>query len=635
MRLVLVGVLALAVTIVPSVAQAQSLGTYIWQLQPFCNRVAVTVVQAGGSYTLDGSDDQCGAAQRAPVVGTATLNPDGTISLGFTTVVGNGQAVHINAQVTLPSANGVWQDNLGNFGGFVLGGAIAGTPRPLPTTTAIPDGSVTTAKLAANAVDSSKIAPGAVGATDINETEVQRRVATACPSGQLMTGVNVDGTVVCAAGAGSGDITGVAAGAGLTGGGDSGDVVLAVDTTTIQSRVAGACAAGSAVRVVEATGAVTCEPVGDIAGVTAGAGLVGGGTTGTVNLSVDTALIQSRVTGTCTVGSAVRVVNIDGSVTCETTAGGGGDITAVVAGAGLTGGATTGEATLAVSFAGSGAATSAARSDHSHALADTSNTAVGITSLPSVAGGSNTAVGRSTLEFTIGGSGNTAVGDLAARGTGTGDDNTAIGRSALIDNGTGNNNIAIGSGAGGVLDSGSNNIYIQADAADPAEAATLRIGDAITRAFISGIRGVTTGANDAIAVVIDSNGQLGTVSSSRRTKDNIADLGEVSRGIFNLRPVQFTYKQTFADGGTPVQYGLIAEEVSAVMPELVAHSKDGNIETVKYHVLPTLLLAEVQRLERERAAMVQDRDALAARVAALERMLTELTTQLAAQAKQR
>ncbi|MFN7979510.1 MAG: tail fiber domain-containing protein [Vicinamibacterales bacterium] len=132
----------------------------------------------------------------------------------------------------------------------------------------------------------------------------------------------------------------------------------------------------------------------------------------------------------------------------------------------------------------------------------------------------------------------------------------------------------------------------------------MRIGRGQTRAFIAGIRAVTTGANDAIPVVIDSTGQLGTVSSSARTKHDIADLpADVGARLQQLRPVQFRYNQAFANGEQPLQYGLIAEEVEQVLPELVAMGKDGAPETVKYHVLPSLLLAEVQRLSREVAEL--------------------------------
>lgn len=643
MRFYRVCLLALALAVAPQATGAQSLGTLTWQLQPFCNRVSVAVVQSGTSYTLDGFDDQCSAAQRAPVNGIATLNPDGTIQFGFAVVVSTGVPVHVTAVVTLPSASGTWQDSLGNSGAFTLGGTGTGSPRPLPNST-LPDGSVTTQKLAPNAVDSSRIAPGAVGGSDINDLEVQRRVSASCPPGQVMTGVNIDGSVSCAAASpGTGDITAVNAGVGLTGGGATGDVTLAVDNALVQSRISGTCPGGAAMRVVNANGTVTCEPVGDVTGITAGAGLSGGGTSGDLSVAVatggvtgsmiaagaigttqiDPGEVQRRVSGSCASGSSMRVVNQDGTVTCETSSG---DITAVVAGTGLTGGASSGDVTLNVAFAGNGVATTAARTDFF--AAGTNNTAIGAASLSAIGSGQfNTSVGRSALEFTTSGNGNTSLGNFAGRGIQTGHDNTMVGAFTLINNISGSNNIAIGTNSGSGVESGNNNIYIQAAAATNTEADTLRIGSSVTRAFIGGIRGVTTGSADAIPVVVDGNGQLGTISSSRRTKDHIADLGPISRAIFDLRPVQFTYKTPFADGSSPLQYGLIAEEVEAVMPSLVARSKDGEIETVKYHLLPVFLLAELQRLERERVAMAGINAALAARLEALERRLTEISAQ--------
>ena len=183
------------------------------------------------------------------------------------------------------------------------------------------------------------------------------------------------------------------------------------------------------------------------------------------------------------------------------------------------------------------------------------------------------------------------------------------------------NNVAVGGAAGGGLMHGSNNVYVGAHAMSNYESDTLRIAFGRTRSFIGGIRAVTTELPNAVPVVIDSLGQLGTTSSSRRTKDHIEDLGPVSRAIFALRPVSFTYKKPFADGSTPIRSGLIAEEVEQVLPALVAYGADGQPETVMYHVLPTLLLAEVQRLERERVTQHDEIVALRTIVEQLQRQL--------------
>jgi hypothetical protein len=115
--------------------------------------------------------------------------------------------------------------------------------------------------------------------------------------------------------------------------------------------------------------------------------------------------------------------------------------------------------------------------------------------------------------------------------------------------------------------------------------------------------GVTTSMNDAVPVVIDSTGNLGTASSSRRYKESISDIGEASERLYDLRPVTFRYQQPYADGEKPIQYGLIAEEVAEVLPELVVRNTAGNPETVKYQDLTPMLLNEVQklRLDQEKA----------------------------------
>jgi len=133
-------------------------------------------------------------------------------------------------------------------------------------------------------------------------------------------------------------------------------------------------------------------------------------------------------------------------------------------------------------------------------------------------------------------------------------------------------------------------------------------------------------------VVIDSNGQLGTTSSSRRFKEDIEDMGAASRDLMRLRPVTYRYKQPFADGSKPIQYGLIAEEVAEVYPDLVAHSADGQIETVKYQVLDSMLLNEVQRQQAEIGRLEQKMDEehqqnenLRERLAKLETALTSMS----------
>ena len=113
-----------------SPAQAQGLGTLGWQLQPYCNVVTMTVTQNGNVYTLDGYDDQCGAATRAALVGLATPNPNGTIGLGVTITTPTGAAVHVDATITLPAASGTWRDSVGHSGTFAFGASTGGNPRP-------------------------------------------------------------------------------------------------------------------------------------------------------------------------------------------------------------------------------------------------------------------------------------------------------------------------------------------------------------------------------------------------------------------------------------------------------------------------------------------------------------------------
>jgi len=230
------------------------------------------------------------------------------------------------------------------------------------------------------------------------------------------------------------------------------------------------------------------------------------------------------------------------------------------------------------------------------------NTASGAFALEMNTANNNVAVGYNALLSNTTGDENTAAGFQTLTSNTSGIHNTAVGVDALYSNTTGGHNIGIGENGGFALTTGSNNIDI-GNFGNAGEANTIRIGDGgtQTRAFIAGIRGETTGVPNGVTVLIDSQGQLGTVSSSRRFKTDIRDMGNASSALMRLRPVTFKYKPELDPSGTK-QYGLIAEEVEEVLPDLVARDKDGNIETVKYHLLSALLLNELQKQQHAQHA---------------------------------
>ena len=282
-------------------------------------------------------------------------------------------------------------------------------------------------------------------------------------------------------------------------------------------------------------------------------------------------------------------------------------------------------------------------------ITGSSNTATGADSLrENTTGFSNTAIGYGALLFNTTGSGNTAIGETAlwsndsgfqntASGDGTlldnttGSRNTAIGSSALRFNTTGDRNTALGFGAGAST-GGSDSIFIGSGADGLAgDSNVIRIGGATVgsgfgeqnRAFINGIRGVTTGIADAVPVLIDSAGQLGTISSSRRFKKEIEDMGEASTHLLDLRPVTFRYRQDSMQGVQPLQFGLIAEEVATILPELVVYDAENRPETVRYHLLASMLLNELQKqaqLNREQQQLLH---ALATRLESLQGNLAD------------
>jgi len=192
------------------------------------------------------------------------------------------------------------------------------------------------------------------------------------------------------------------------------------------------------------------------------------------------------------------------------------------------------------------------------------------------------------------GTNNTFVGENAGNFSmsGTGQ-NVAIGTNALNANTTGNNNIAIGNGAGNNVTTGSGNILINATAGTATESNAIRIGTSQSTCFIQGINGSTL--ISAATVVVNGSGQLGVLLSSEKYKHDIEDMGELSSRIYVLRPVTFVYN---SDENNLSQYGLIAEEVEKVFPELIVYDKNGLPQTVQYHVLPVLLLNEIKKQHR-------------------------------------
>lgn len=168
-----------AVVVTAVAASAQPLGSFSWQVQPYCNVLTLSVVQAGGVYTLDGFDDGCGAATRAAATGLATPNADGSIAFGLAIVTPSGAPVHLAARITLAALSGTWTDSAGASGTFAFAARAAGSPRP-------------GARLAG-----SVLVPGSVGVAQVDTTQVQARVTGLCPAGQFAIRVNADGSLDC------------------------------------------------------------------------------------------------------------------------------------------------------------------------------------------------------------------------------------------------------------------------------------------------------------------------------------------------------------------------------------------------------------------------------------------------------
>jgi trimeric autotransporter adhesin len=233
------------------------------------------------------------------------------------------------------------------------------------------------------------------------------------------------------------------------------------------------------------------------------------------------------------------------------------------------------------------------------------NTATGVAALVGNTEGSfNTATGLSALHDNTLGSSNTAIGDHALFANTEGVGNTAVGASALSSINTGSSNTALGQNAGhNLFKSDSNNIDIGFDVQGVAgESNTIRIGNPdITTTVIRGISGQTIPSG--VAVLVAANGQLGTATSSKRFKEEIKPMDKASEALFSLKPVTFRYKKEIDPAGTS-QFGLVAEDVGKINPDLVVRDEKGEVNSVRYDQVNAMLLNEF--LKEHRRAVQQD-----------------------------
>jgi hypothetical protein len=241
------------------------------------------------------------------------------------------------------------------------------------------------------------------------------------------------------------------------------------------------------------------------------------------------------------------------------------------------------------------------------------NTAVGAAALLlNTTGFSNTAVGATALVNNTTGAGNTAIGINALGSSATGNNNTAVGSNALVNVTTGFQNTALGNSAGsGVMTAGNVICIGQVFGAD-----------VNNTCFIGNIRGVTTINNDALPVLVDSAGQLGTASSSRRFKRDIQAMDKASEAVLALKPVAFHYK---SDKTNRPEFGLIAEEVVKVNPNLVVRDKNGEIYTVRYDAVNAMLLNEFLKEHRKVEQLTKDFES---KLAEQQKQIEALTTGL-------
>jgi len=230
-----------------------------------------------------------------------------------------------------------------------------------------------------------------------------------------------------------------------------------------------------------------------------------------------------------------------------------------------------------------------------------------------VTGYENLAFGSNALAGNLSGFDNSAVGDYALYANTEGNYNMASGYASMYRNTTGLSNTAYG------YESLYSNVIGNWNTAYGPNALYLGTTSSQTATFIAGINGVT--AAGGVPVIITPSGQLGTVTSSARFKFDVHSLGAVSDRLMSLRPVTFRYKESSPDGSHPVQYGLIAEEVAKVYPDLVQYDSQGKPFTVYYHLLTPMMLNELQKAHRQAETQEAEIQSLKSEVTAMRSTL--------------
>jgi hypothetical protein len=221
--------------------------------------------------------------------------------------------------------------------------------------------------------------------------------------------------------------------------------------------------------------------------------------------------------------------------------------------------------------------------------------------LNNVGGSNNTFLGQDAgfADCCVQGNNNTGIGGLALNSINVGSaDNTALGYNTMPNLSSGSGNIAIGTNIAPSLTTGSNNLYI-GNPGSGNESGQIRIGrnDLHTQGtVIASIYGF--GSSGGIPVIVNAGGRLGTTTSSARFKEDVRDIGRESDGLMSLRPVAFKYKRNHDPSGLR-QYGLIAEEVAQIYPELVVYDEQGRPQAIRSQLFDGLFLSEIQKQHRK------------------------------------